>query len=357
LKRLLAVLLLFAWLGTAIGATADAHNLNNGYTYIRLHGSTAEVRLLLPHLVLLTYDLNRNEAISDDELKAQSDAISAYMENHFHLYNNLLPMTYTLVDMKTIIQQQTEDPMVEFNFRFDSDNVIENLNIVYDVILADVDPDHQNYIQIYDDKGDVVMQRVVDKYSHKFTYVKGGGMKFPAHLLGTFVALGGQHAARSVLFLLFAVCLSFHAVRFRTLLETALVFAVANMLGCIVSFRYGYNLPILWANWFVIALIFYCAVDLFRKKTLHWRKGWAAAFGGAHGLATFSYVMGLGAPAEYKMIFLLAFDAGIFLAFAGLVGALYALVTLIRRSPLYRAAEISAAVLVGLSNVILLFSM
>jgi len=330
LRRTLFCLVLCLGIAFRSAGPCSAHPFNNGYTYIHLHENTADVRLLLPFLVMLQYDTNHNQAISDDELKAQQEEISAYMESHLQLFGNLRPMTYSLTGLKSIIQEETEDPMVELDFHFQSDSPIDKLDVVYDVVLADVDPDHQNFIQIFDGQGKVALQQVVDKYAHKLEYVNGGEVRFPVDFLALIAVLGVQQAVKNSALLLFAAWLCIQPVRLRALLKTALVFAAAGLLGSILSFRSGFELPQPWAEWFGIALVLSLAAAMLLRRNASGHRFAAALLGGAQGLAAFRSVMEAGVPGEYKMIFLAVFHLGMLLALTGMVYVLYTLAAVLR---------------------------
>jgi hypothetical protein len=325
--------------------TAEAHNFNNGYSYVHLNGNSADFQLLLPYPILTQYDANQDQRIDQGELDQQRAAIEAYLQEHLQLFNNLLQMEFKLLNLKPIIQQETEDPMVQFDMRFTSEAEIDKLDITYDVILNDIDPTHQNYIQVYN--GDtLVAQRVVEKGDSRFEYVTGGDETFPVKLLGIFVVLGIEHILRSPAFWLFALAVVLPIGRMKGLLETATFFAGANLVGCAASFRFGYTLPIVWVSGLAGLLVFAAAavnVWIGRREgrgaatasgwlARHgWRNAVAAVFGFAHGLATFSYIMKLGAPGEYKFIFMGMYDFGVYAAFAALMCGFGGLALVLRR--------------------------
>jgi hypothetical protein len=329
---MLALLGLGIGIGVGVGGVgtsgkAEAHNFNNGYSYVHLNGDLADYQLLLPYPILTQYDTNQDQRIDQVELDRQRATIDAYLQEHLQLFNNLQQMEFQLLDLKPIIQQDTEDPMVQFDMRFTSEAAIDKLDMTYNVILNDIDPTHQNYIQVYN--GDtLVAQRVVEKGDSRLEYVTGGDETFPVRLLGIFVVLGIEHIWRSPAFWLFALAVALPIRQMKVLLETATFFAGANLVGCAASFRFGYTLPIVWVSGLAGVLVFAVVaanVWIARHAPANgwlashgWRKAIAALFGFAHGLATFTYIIKLGAPGEYKFIFMGMYDFGIYAAFAAL---------------------------------------
>jgi hypothetical protein len=360
--------------GVGTSGTAEAHNFNNGYSYVHLNGNAAEFELLLPYPILTQYDTNQDGRVDQGELDRQRTEIDAYMQDHLQLFNNLLQMEFRLLDLKPVVQQDTEDPMVQFDMRFTSEAEIDKLDIAYNVILNDIDPTHQNYIQVYNGES-LVAQRVVEKGDSRVEYVTGGDERFPVRLLGIFAVLGIGHILRSPAFWLFALTMALPLAqpfaqllarpmpeslvqslaqpiiqpktksleRMRLLLEMATFFAGANLVGCVASFRFGYTLPIVWVSGLAGTLVFAAAAaNVWNgrrgqawRKAAHgdqrlepseswlarygWRKAAAAVFGFAHGLATFTYIIKLGAPGEYKFIFMGMYDFGVYAAFAALM--------------------------------------
>jgi hypothetical protein len=353
MNRIAQAVVLIVLALTLFPRTTWAHNLDNGYSYVRIVKHTADFQLLLPFPVLLQYDTNRDQAISDSELQQHKTEFAAYLQEHLQLFNNLRQMDFQLRGLKSIIQERTEDPMVQVDMTFTADADVEKLDIVYGVFVNDVDPSHENFVQVYKD-GALVAQRVVGKDGNKFEYVPGGDASFPAKLLGAFAVLGVQHVVRSPAFWLLPLCLALIVRSVRPAVSTMAVFAAASLIGFVVSFRSGAAVPALWVGWAAAALIALLAAEQLLRQTRPWRSAAFAAFGLLHGIGLYAYVMGLGVPSEYKIIFLAVYNAGMFAALTAIACLFVTLLAPLLRSARFGRAAPAALCLIAAADIVVL---
>jgi hypothetical protein len=331
-----AIFVAFAiWGMFAFAQVSQGHNFNNGYSYVRISGSVAEYELLLPFPILLQYDMNQDKRITDDELERQWDIIEAYLRERLLLFNGLARMDFELVSLESTIQEITEDPVVRFVMRYTSETDIEELTIRYGIILEDVDPTHQNYIQMYHN-GKLVAHRVVGEEGTLFRWSPGAGARFGPAKLGQYALLGLQYMARNIGLWLIVLCLVLPSRDGRTSLRSVTVFAAGNMIGYILAFRTGRGLEEFFVTGGAMLVIGYLAVDNVIRKTLHLRNAVIGIYGLIHGLGTLEAVWRLGIYAEYKVVSLASYCAGILLGLAGVVYVLYVLAAPLRPYAWYR---------------------
>lgn len=313
-----------------VAAEVCAHNYNNGYSYVRIYKNTVQYELLLPHPIMLQYDSDRNGEITDDELERQKVAIATYMRDQLELFNDKQKMEFELLSIKSAIQQSTEDPIVKFLFKFISNTTVERLTIHYNIMFNDIDPGHQNYIQLY--KDDVlVSHRVVEKNGGTMDYVPDGQAQLSLGSLGNYLLLGLQFVVKSVYFWLFSICVVTAAATMGKPTELAFVLCIANLIGFLVSDRSGLAIPPAALNIVFAVVIVYLAACNLLSRMWSWRLPVSIVLGLVHGMSSFAAVSAIGIHREYKVIALLLYVIGMFLGLAGVAYVLFTLLVPLRK--------------------------
>lgn len=294
-----------------------AHNFNEGYSYAFIEKNTVEFELLLPFPVLQHYDLNGDGLITQTELDQQNSEISAYMEERLALYGNGTKMDYELISLQATYQEATETDVVQYKFRFTSNTNVEDLSIEYNVLFDDIDPTHQNYIQLYKD-GNMIDHSVVYKDGHTFRYKSDMQSRFTPMLLGKYMLSGMQFMLRDWGLWLFSISILFFTGKLKTSLLFVTLFTIANMIGYIMMDKINIEFSTIWLNVLVIAAIFYFAVQYFVKSLSLYQKPFVLLFGFLYGFGAFSTVVEIGIYREFKTITLLSYSIGVLAAMAGL---------------------------------------
>lgn len=316
-RPLLTVLLLMPllWLSSP---NAYAHNLNSGYSYVRIHGNTVEYELILPHPVMLQYDTDGNRKISNEELQQQQDAIIAYIRDRLRLSSGDEQLELEPVLLESTIQQSTEDPIVRFIGNYAAQNEIDRLTIRYSLLFNDVDPGHQNYIQLF--HHDVLAgHRVVERGNETFDYVPDSGPQFTPRLLMLYVLSGIRSSVRTPELLLLALCVAFTARSFRSGLENAGIGCAAFIVGVIAADRADLSFPIAGAFAAAGVALFAAWRAIRNGGTERWLMPALLVSGFIIGSSYVSSIMGIGVFTEYKTITILLFGVGMLSGFTGLL--------------------------------------
>ncbi|NOU96358.1 hypothetical protein GC093_24535 [Paenibacillus sp. LMG 31456] len=352
MKNLLLVFTLLLILVPA--STAWAHNLNSGYTYVRMSEQAADVELLLPFPILLQYDMDHNKKITGDELQLQKEQISSYMQQHFRLLNNGVPMQFELRTLEPIIQAETEDPLVRFLFQYTSEANMNDLTLEYDVIINDVDPFHQNYVQLYKD-GKLVGHQVVSKDQNTLFYSSKGNPQIQASMLKAYLLLGVQYAVTSVPIWLLAYGLVFGSKGVKGPLRAVAAFSVANMLGYIMAFRSGIVLLNEWLSWLAVSALVCLAIRNLWRPERDMGKTVTVLLGFLHGWVTYQMVLETGIQNEIRVISLLTYTVGIFLGLSGMVYILCTLLIPLNHFGWYRRMVVLCNMILPLLGAVFLF--
>ncbi|MCJ8013437.1 HupE/UreJ family protein [Paenibacillus sp. KQZ6P-2] len=331
MKRVFFFLAFVIWGAGCCAGTASAHNLNYGYSYIHLSETYVDYELLLPFPILQQYDMNKDGRISQGELEAQEPAIRAYMQEHLLLFNGLQQMSFELVDLESTIQKSTEDPVVAFKLRFASDTEISALTIKYNVIVDDVDPTHQNYVQIF--QGDTLMgHQVVGKDDRTFRYSPGEQTAYSFTVIGSYLLAGIRHIVRGVDYWLFLFCMAACATGLRKQIQPTFLLVAASLIGYIAASRLGLTAPSIWLNLFMFVALGLLVVSLMKGKAGNLRSFLILAYGLLHGIGFTSTISSeIDLVAEFKTVSLVIYHGGLL---AGQIGVIFVLQSLLQ--PLFK---------------------
>jgi hypothetical protein len=305
-----------------LSSFAWAHNLNSGYAYGHIAGRAVEMELLLPFPVLLQYDLNKDTVITDEELMNRKNMISAYMAENLELWNNGLKMEYELLSLHSAVQKATEDPVVRFSFRFSSNQEVGELLIRYNVIIHDVDPSHQTYIQLFRND-ELIAHQVVAREFNTFQY-SPDQRSFHAAELWNYLLHGVQYVVKQPMSWFLLLCILIPERRLKASLEKIIAFTAANFIGFILADRNDVGVPYVWLNLFAWAMLVLLAIGLFIGNRFNWQLPLSVVFGLLHGTGTFYDVMEKGILLEYQTVSLSFYSMGLFL---GLTGVGYIMLT------------------------------
>ncbi|WP_156043099.1 hypothetical protein [Paenibacillus sp. UNC451MF] len=301
----------------------QAHNYNNGYSYLTMKDNTVEYELLLPFPIMLKYDVNGDELLDDGELAAHKNDITEYVKTHLELFNNEQRMDADVLSLQTAVQKQTEDTVVRMILVFVSPMPMGNLSILYDLFIHDIDDGHQNYIQLYKDGHELVGHWIVEKDSGAIRYLPDGNFQFHSALLGSYVAFGAQHTIRSMFAWLILLCVVFPI---RSMKESFISLSIASLyslIGLTAADKLSSRLPVEWLHYGVLialggVIMYRLMKDLAGKVRLT-----SALFGLAWGTGSLSLLGQLQLNHQFKMVSLLLYASGGWLAWLGILYVLH----------------------------------
>lgn len=293
-------------------AASQAHNYNNGYSYVTIQEQdhSVEYELLLPFPILLQYDTDGNELISDEELKMNKAAIEAYLYKHLELFNNEIAMDAELVSLGTAIQKQTEDTVVRAELKYSSSMPIGSLTILYKLIFDDIDSGHQNYIQLFQGDRQLIGHWVAEKGTGAIRYMPDGGQPFTASLLGAYMAVGAQHTVRSLFSWFVLLSLTLAAGTFKEGSASVAQASLYSLIGLVGMDKLSSGMGSLWLSLCGLiapGLVVLCIVlTRWRAKT----KLAAGLIGLAWGIASAPMIGSLQLGSQFKLVSLVLYTAG-----------------------------------------------
>jgi hypothetical protein len=326
--RAVLLLLAVAALWTSLGAErVQAHNLNNGYSYVRLSGEkTVDYEVQLPFPVMSVFDSNADNVISEEELQRQHDPITEYAQNRLTLYNNEQRMEPQLLSLRTIVQEQTEDRMVQIRLRYTSDMQLGSVTIRYELIF-DRDEAHQNYIQLYNVQDELLEHWVVQKGASTVRYAPDSRFRFDAKLMGKYVLSGVQGMLFQPFCWLLLLYLAWTVKRQKQMAAALAYASLYSMIGWLAADR----LKLEWLFPLLLAL-FVCLLlySLLRKRLIS-PSVCAAFFGLAWGAGSLRRVADLQLNSQFQLVSLLLYYSGVLLAWLGLMYVIHVVVTTMRK--------------------------
>ncbi|TVY05438.1 hypothetical protein [Paenibacillus cremeus] len=323
IRRVISLAALMAFLLCNSAGKVSAHNFNNGYTYMHLFDNSVELEQLFPFPVMLQYDTNGNQQIEKEELAKQRASIESYVLSHLKLYSREQPMEGRVESIQTIIQEQTEDPMVRIMMTFTSPLPVEDLTIHYAMIFDDVDEAHQNYMVLYDAQDQLLEHWVVEKGTGLVHYSPSDQFRFNLPLIGDYIVLGAQQMLYSGFCWLLLAFLMLTAPTFQ-----ASCIALGNgilytLLGVIAMDRLGTHSWAIYIHSAAAVLAFgYAGYMMFTGRGVYPRV-LSALFGTAWGTGSVSLLSQLHLNPQFKVISLLFFYLGVALAWGGGLYVLY----------------------------------
>jgi hypothetical protein len=299
---------------------ASAHNLNNGYSYVTFEGDTIRYELLVPFPLLLKYDADGDYLLTDQELAPHRDEIGQYMQTHLELFNNELRMDFHMTEMKTVIQEMTEDPMVRFVFDYVSQMEIGSITILYNLFFEDKDigVGHQNYIQLLQD-GNLMQHWVVEQGMGTIRYIPSEQGKFNPKAAGKLAVYGMQQALRSVAAWLFLLWAAIAATGARAGAKVVLIHGLYSVVGYVAADRLR-DYP--WNGWLgpaaLVVLGVILAYAVFKRSMPH-AGTTAALLGIAAGAPASATIAQFEMGAQFKLVSMGLYEAGLLAAMLGIV--------------------------------------
>lgn len=317
MKRLISLCIAVWFVFQSFPSVVEAHMYDEGYSYAHIDNNQVTFELLLPFTILWHYDLDGDYFISNEELMQQWDEISDYMEEHIELYNGIEKMEFELVGLEPTMMQATESYVVKFNFLFTSTARVEELTIRYRAIFADIEPIHQNYVQLY--KDDVMIDhRVLFRDAYTFQYAPNQKPRFTALVLSQYILLGVQSIVQSFWHIGLLLAIALASRKLKLAIENGAIFAAANLIGIVLTDRINLQLNTIWLYSLLTILIIYLFIIAFKKMPIGARPI-AIIAGLLHGYISLSALINIGVYREFKTVTMAAYDIGLLVAVVGCI--------------------------------------
>ncbi|WP_192703662.1 hypothetical protein [Paenibacillus sp. OAS669] len=322
-RRFIASMVGFAIVLCLSCLSVQAHNYNNGYSYVTMKENTIDYELLLPFPMLLQYDTNGDQSLEDAELEAHKEAISAYVLEHLVLFNNEQRMDAEVVSVQTAVQKQTEDTVVRIVLAFHSPMFIGNVTIRYKLFIHDLDAGHQNYIQLYKEGHELAGHWVVEKDSEAVRYMPDGNAKFHPGQLGTYMAYGAQHIIRSLFAWLILLCIAASGRSVKETFASVSTASLYSLIGLTAADKLASKVPAAWLHDAVLIGLGAMLVYRWTRASKSSGRAVSALLGLAWGTGSSGLIGQLQLDHSFRMISLLLYASGGWLAWLGILYVLH----------------------------------
>lgn len=313
------------------GATirqASAHPYNNGYSELRLEKKEVYYSLFLPAAGLPFIDSDKDGKISDAELSSGRAPLDRLLSDGIVLDNGGIPMDSQVLEVRADIRDDV--PGVSAELLFHGDQALESLLIHYNLLFDDIDPDHLNFVTIYD--GDDLDQYLFEAGDREYYFDNPPGL---GTMLAVYFKLGVLHLASGADHLAFLFALLLAASRWKEALAVVTAFTASHSITLLLAAA-GYMpvSPRVVEAAISLSICFVAAGNPFiRRPGRRWIP--ALLLGLIHGLGFAGALGETGLPASHVLPSLLSFNLGVEAGQVVLVAVVLPLLLLLRRYERY----------------------
>lgn len=338
-------------------SVADAHQEDTSYSQITLapdHVQTVATFDLHVLQRIVTVDTNDDGVVTDEELAAAAPALQAYLGDRIGLsLDNGPPDLGQPKPVRwrdDITRAEWADwpkTLVDFPFERSLENHPDLLTLSYTPWL-ELGGAHANLTRIVQ-FGYPEIEVVFTAEEPDFDYFT----EKPTSRWDTFsrfVRLGAEHIWAGLDHILFLVALLVVS-RLRELLQIVTAFTVAHSITLALAVFDVVEIPSRWIEAGIAATIVWVAYQNLRGRSGAHRWRLTFAFGLVHGFGFAGVLRDLELPAEGLVRSLAAFNVGVELGQVAIVGALFPVIALLRRTPLGAGAIAGVSAAVGLAGV------
>ncbi|NOU70349.1 hypothetical protein GC098_02675 [Paenibacillus sp. LMG 31458] len=317
-----------------ISLPAEAHQLNKGFSQIKIEGRQAVYELFLPEGELPFIDADENKRVTAEELAAGRGRLADYVRQHVELKRGDETLAYRFVSAE--LSDHHENPGVQMLLTYTSRFAIDNLTVHYSLFFDDIDPTHVNFITIVN--GDDVVDTYFDTGTRMLRYGSSGDSDTSRTLL-QYAWLGMKHIWTGYDHLIFLLSLLIVAAGWRDALRIVTAFTAAHSVTLLLTATEMIRVNSRLIEIFIALSIAYVAAEnwFIRRRTNAPRYRWLLtfAFGLVHGMGFAGALQEMGLPSRNFISSLLSFNAGIEIGQLAIVAAVLPLLLQIRSRKWY----------------------
>ena len=258
---------------------ASAHQDSLASSKFTFENKKMRVMLLIDQKSILEingYDLEKVTTLSEDQLSADiKDKSMDYIKKGFHVKNNGQEMSLQLENISI-----PDFCNVQFDLVFSSDQLIDKVDIDYDLWFENSDSKHKNVATI--ENGGHTDEFVFNNTSRHLSMEAGVDLPFWS-AIGQFIVLGVEHNLTGYDHLMFLLALIILGGSFTNILKIVTSFTVAHSITLILASLEIVSLPSKLVESVIAASILYVAIENQFVKTTARRWMITFAFGLIHG--------------------------------------------------------------------------
>ena len=292
-------------------AATSAHEQNATYTTLTLKQERLEVEFgfrpadLVEHFSL---DTNGDEQVDDEELRAGSEAMFAYIEEHSSLGIDFAKLSLDRVGSRFIVDDNTGHLAI-FAFEAELDPEESFGEVVLDVDFGDtLGPQSFNFAKL--SYGDRLYQDVLVPDDSQKRFRIGEPPSLWAQF-GLYVILGIEHIFIGFDHILFLIALIAVGGSLKNLIKIVTAFTVAHSITLILAALEIVMLPSRLVEAGIALSIAYVAAENFWQENTDHRWILTFIFGLVHGFGFANVLRELGLPSRGLVTSLLAFNIGV----------------------------------------------
>lgn len=288
-------------------APASAHQQSLASSKITFENKKMLVTLLIDQKSILEingYDLEKNQSLDESQLTAQIKEKSfAYIRSGFHVQNNgqELPMELESVSIPDLSN-------VEFDLAFPSTELIDKVNLDYNLFFENSNGKHKNVATI--ENGDKTDEFVFTDSTRHLSMEAGVELSF-WHTLGQFVVMGIEHILTGYDHLAFLLALIILGGTFKNILKIVTSFTVAHSITLILAALDIVALPPRLIESLIAVTILYVALENQFLKNANYRWVLTGCFGLVHGFGFAGALAETQVPKNHFVEALLTFNVGV----------------------------------------------
>ncbi|MGB8955658.1 MAG: HupE/UreJ family protein [Tumebacillaceae bacterium] len=286
---------------------ASAHQDSLASSKLTFENKKMRVMLLIDQKSILEingYDIEKITTLSEDQLSADiKDKSMDYISKGFHVKNNGQEMSLELENISI-----PDFSNVQFDLIFSSDQLIDKVDIDYDLWFENSDGKHKNVATI--ENGKHTDEFVFNNTSRHLSMEAGVELPFWS-AIGQFIVLGVEHILTGYDHLMFLLALIILGGSFTNILKIVTSFTVAHSITLILASLELVSLPSRLVESVIAASILYVAIEnQFVKSTAH-RWMITFAFGLIHGFGFAGALAETQIPKNHFISSLLTFNVGV----------------------------------------------
>lgn len=323
---------------------ASAHQESLASSKFTFENKKMHVMLLIDQKSILEingYDIQKVTSLSEQQLSADiKDKSMAYISKGFHVKNNGQEMSLQLENISI-----PDFSNVEFDLVFSSDQLIDKVDIDYNLWFENSGGKHKNVATI--ENGGKTDEFVFTNTSRHLSMTAGVELPFWT-AAGQFIVMGIEHILTGYDHLSFLLALIILGGSFKNTLKIVTSFTVAHSITLILASLEIISLPSRLVESVIAASILYVAVEnQFVKSTAH-RWMITFAFGLIHGFGFAGALAETQIPKNHFISSLLTFNVGVELGQLLVVIVLLPLILYVKRFSWNRIVVRSVSGIVGL---------